>query len=128
MNTFNTLQEVFDFVVTKLMEQGVQSIDGTSCKYRKDGTASCPIRCAVGHLIPDEKYDISIENIPYMELDKSLFNGVFSEKLLEDSFLLDRLLENLQYVHDFSFHILFDEFNRLANDFGLNTKVLKNYE
>jgi len=53
----------------RLLEQS--AVDGTFpsyindptsyCLYRKDKTASCKQRCAIGVLIPDELYDPTIE-------------------------------------------------------------------
>lgn len=53
-----TMQEEFDIAVGSIIKQGERSYDDTtkSCMYRKNGRADCPIRCAVGHLISDDKY------------------------------------------------------------------------
>jgi hypothetical protein len=52
-----------------IAKQGQYSIkepdNGYSCRYRFDETAECPIRCLIGHCIPDENY------IPEMEGDMS---------------------------------------------------------
>jgi hypothetical protein len=52
-------QELFEFVIDKLIEQGVQSVDEYGdCMYRGvDGA-----KCAVGHLIKDEFYNEEYEN------------------------------------------------------------------
>lgn len=52
-----TKQEIYDYVIAKLREQGRPSMshDGGSsiiCAYRGDGNA----KCAIGHLIPDDRY------------------------------------------------------------------------
>ena len=55
------LQQVFNRVVNGLASQGwrrsVSPGDDGVCKYRGAGA----MRCALGHLIPDDKYDPSIE-------------------------------------------------------------------
>jgi hypothetical protein len=59
-----TEQEVFNKVVSGLASQGFQPsyTEGKGyCLYRKDQTATCKIRCGIGHLIPDDKYGISLE-------------------------------------------------------------------
>ena len=52
------LAQIFDFVKGKLLEQNRQALgtDGT-CFYRGDGGR----KCAIGHLIPDEKYTPEME-------------------------------------------------------------------
>ena len=61
--TYRTRQEIFDEVVAHLRKQGCRSMrsyDGTGtlkCAYRgAEGT-----RCAIGCLIPDDRYDESLE-------------------------------------------------------------------
>lgn len=41
---------------------------GTSCLYRKDKTAGCKQRCAVGLLIKDEDYDSDLDLSPAYEV------------------------------------------------------------
>lgn len=48
----HTAQEVFDFVCSKVIQQGRASKSGTACAYRgSDGD-----RCAFGHVIHDDDY------------------------------------------------------------------------
>lgn len=57
---FNSIQELFEFVVTKLWQQGKKSaVDGWCC-YR---TTTCDntLYCLFGVLIPDECYDEDME-------------------------------------------------------------------
>lgn len=65
MNIFDAMtapeQEIFDFVLAKIREQGRPSYspEGGTCYYRgPDGT-----KCAVGHLIPDEIYSSFMEGM-----------------------------------------------------------------
>lgn len=53
-------QRVFDHVVKHLLAQGVKSGDDSMCLYRSvvDGK-DC--KCAIGWLIPDDKYDPAFE-------------------------------------------------------------------
>lgn len=55
-----TIQEAFDLVATKLIEQGKPSMgsDG-QCMYRGPNNT----RCAAGWLIPDDKYNDEMEGI-----------------------------------------------------------------
>ena len=57
---YRTAQEIFDVSTKALIEQGFPSYDpdyGGTCYYRgPNGT-----KCAIGHLIPDDKYDPDFE-------------------------------------------------------------------
>lgn len=86
-----TPMQVVEFVRNKLMEQGRRSttIDNDSCMYRgHDNT-----KCAVGHLIPDDKYREEFEknNIATLVLD-------FPEIDLSNDWVV--LLVELQKIHD----------------------------
>jgi hypothetical protein len=53
-----TKQEIFDFIVGKLIEQGSPSIDkGISCLYRGPNG----LKCAIGHIMPDESHSLGLE-------------------------------------------------------------------
>ena len=52
-----TKQQVFDFVLEHLREQGEAAYEGGTCKYRTEDGKSC----AVGCLISDDTYDSSME-------------------------------------------------------------------
>jgi len=52
-----TKQEMFDKVAVHLLTQGKRSTQGTSCAYRGDGG----LKCAIGCLIPDERYSRDLE-------------------------------------------------------------------
>lgn len=51
-------QEIFDTAVAALIKQGEPSYDD-GCYYRGPGGA----KCAIGHLIPDEKYSEGLEGL-----------------------------------------------------------------
>lgn len=58
-----SMQETFDVVVEHLRKQGAKALqcveDNTACAYRgEDG-----MKCAVGVLIPDDKYSSSFEGL-----------------------------------------------------------------
>lgn len=96
-----TRQEIFYHVQRKLLQQGRRSTDanagvheGTSCVYRNiDG-----LKCAVGHLIPDDKYRSSFENTNFCEpmLAEALKSGGVDINDKETR----QLLRALQRVHD----------------------------
>lgn len=55
----NTSQEIFDYVIQRLLEQGKRSMTGEEgCKYRGDGGT----RCALGWLIPDDLYRAEMDD------------------------------------------------------------------
>jgi hypothetical protein len=56
----NTPQEIFDYVIQRLLEQGKRSMTGEEgCKYRGDGGT----RCALGWLIPDDRYHAEMDDL-----------------------------------------------------------------
>ena len=55
-----TRQEIFDKAWTGLKGQGfVQSLECGGCMYRGDNG----LRCAIGHIIPDSRYDEGLEGL-----------------------------------------------------------------
>lgn len=65
------LQEAFSAIVVALHKQGKKSQTRHSqleselkCMYRENHTAACPIRCGIGHIIPDDKYTPAMEFYP----------------------------------------------------------------
>ena len=67
-----TAQQVYDFVMGKLREQGVPSINSSGkCLYLYKG-----LKCGIGHLIPDGKHRPEMEiNSGKMDEDDHLFMG-----------------------------------------------------
>lgn len=58
-----TDQELFDRVAEHLLTQGKQAKQGTTCVYRApDGS-----KCAIGCLIPDEKYIPEFEDVNFSD-------------------------------------------------------------
>lgn len=86
-------------------------MDNGQCRYRSEGGLSC----AVGCLIPDEKYNESLEGKTI--LDPEVW-GLFQAEETG-------LLSSLQDVHDcFTPSCWCGELLRVARRFGLNTAVL----
>lgn len=83
-----TKQETFDKVVSHLMTQKERSTQfGVRCAYRGAGD----MKCAVGCLIPDDKYRADMEG-----LSVSTLAARFPELRLDHV----ELLGDLQYLHD----------------------------
>lgn len=85
-----TRQQIFDTVLARLREQGRASVNERGhCAYRGENGA----KCAVGHLMPDDKFDPEWEGSVY-DLPDEAFEamGVSGDDL---GFLL-----HLQKAHD----------------------------
>lgn len=85
-----TNQEMFDKVAAHLLAQGTPAMAGGKCRYRgANGT-----KCAIGCLIPDERYDARFEgDSVYAELVAKAA-GITSEQC--------PLAFELQHIHDSS--------------------------
>ena len=90
-------QMIYDMVRDHLMNQGKRAaqwrplLKKVECRYRgSNGTM-----CAIGCLIPDEKYDPSFEGrgVTGLPLDALVFAGVKDRSDV-------RFLEDLQDIHD----------------------------
>jgi hypothetical protein len=82
-------QKTFDTVVQHLRKQGKRALtDKGGCAYRGLGGT----KCAVGVLIPDDKYSESMEGLSANLLIANGYVDVFSCNLT--------LLESLQSIHD----------------------------
>lgn len=83
-----TQQEIFDEIVGGLIKQGKPSLNEFwQCSYRgRDGT-----KCAAGQIIPDDKYDVGMEN----HFFSTTFYGQqnFAHQML-------MFIEQLQSAHD----------------------------
>ena len=100
-----TNQEAFDKSLKHLRVQGVRAVDSReSCMYRIDG-----LKCAIGALIPDEKYDHDFEHMGASEpfiikafdgnFDKREFYRDLQESLhdsLDNDLFLIQLEQNAQ--------------------------------
>jgi hypothetical protein len=124
------LQQLFDKAAAAVIAQGRPSRsddlsdDGTVCRYRLDMTPECPIRCAVGHLIPDEVYDPRMDHGSTGGFGLS---GVLNAIGAGEHY---NALRALQAVHDQAIpdDNFVAEFKREAREvfarFNLDTKVL----
>jgi hypothetical protein len=99
-----TAQEIFDKVLTHLRKQKAAAMNGAGCVYRNDKEQSC----AVGCLIPDDKYRDTMEgtSVRYLrreevndgtDPDAQHFMQVLTDLGLEPHLYL---LESLQVAHD----------------------------
>lgn len=94
------MQKVFDGTARHLLKQGCKSADPRhplNCRYRADLTPACPIRCAAGFWIPDDRYDRVIENRGVQTPSVLGLIKVDGEALTPGSAML---LRDLQRCHD----------------------------
>lgn len=84
--------------VYKLLKQAKQSqVDG-SCMYRLDSIASCPIRCAVGHMIKDEHYTgVEEANVSDLSVLESVRKSLGMQYISEEQ---QDILSCIQVAHD----------------------------
>lgn len=99
--TFNSAQEVFEYVVSCLALQGkrcfVVNNNNEHCQYKNR-----KLRCAAGQLIPDSIYDPAMENMSWRELVESQQFPIFKD-FLNKSGLKDftNLIDRMQIcLHD----------------------------
>lgn len=87
-----TEQEIVDYVFLKVWEQGKQSrmsSERGKCAYRGHNN----LKCAVGWLIPDDKYTLEMEGLPVHMLVKNAYLKVTENRM-------QFILEEMQYWHD----------------------------
>ena len=98
----NHLQRVFDIIKSHLLAQGGPAIDGRgdgACAYRgQDGRT-----CAIGCLIPDERYHLGMEGkaVTHEDVGLSALRSDITDGLPDEAKLdfVDMLCE-LQSAHD----------------------------
>lgn len=127
-DTTITEQEIFEAVVTHLVNQGVMShaMDG-HCAYR----TSKGLKCAIGCLIPDSAYN---ENIEGLNTDQILDNqGVIFDSNFRTAMRRHRqLLLHLQTLHDDSAFMRDDSVLQRAkmvgDNFGLDSEFMEHLD
>ena len=58
----NDIQAAFNAMVRHLASMTERSMHDEMCRYRADLTPTCPTRCVVGALIPDDEYTPGLED------------------------------------------------------------------
>lgn len=112
-------QEIYDKVAEALLKQGCASVgEDSTCLYRgPNGT-----RCAIGHLMPDESYDLEFEGTIAAGLPMTkLIPGIKKKNL--------PLLYELQSAHDNWLVSNIEKWKidmkRIAVEFQLKTDILE---
>lgn len=91
-----TEQDVFDIAAWHLLEQGERASMGGGCLYR----TPFGMRCPVGWLIPDAEYRTAFEGRRVGRLPDAARGCHCSPEFVEFLQRFERLLSNLQQVHD----------------------------
>lgn len=92
-----TRKEYFDLLVKSASDGTFPSVSDTlSCMYRGNSNASCPQRCAIGVLIPDEKYHPNMERMKCSFLFERF---PFMKTFMPDGLTLNDL-KGIQSGHD----------------------------
>ncbi len=116
-----TKQETFDKVVRALRKQGSKAMNSQrQCVYRT--TDGC--KCAAGHLIPDDRYEPSMEGLGVCDFEKGGSDPTPLELLLKElGYDLD-LVADLQACHDMSSSVSFlPEFTGKARSLALDNDL-----
>jgi len=123
-----TNQEIFDKVLHAIRQQGRAAVDNytsgngspiTICRYRKiDKETGAVLKCAAGHLIPDDRYSESFEGLPAGAVWEL---GAFPDITEKQAGFL---LSDLQNAHDHSLHNgslskWEENMQRIAKNYGL---------
>lgn len=108
-------QAAFNKALKGITEQGKLSLEGKSCRYvSKDGC-----KCSIGHLIPPERYDASIEGKSIWQLFSDKGFETIANLMGEDVIYEDvAFLAYLQGAHDEATSI--EDFKILMSDIARN--------
>lgn len=86
-----TAQEVFNTIVTALLDQNEQSLDADGeCAYRGEGG----LKCAAGHIIPDSEYKPDMES---WKVSNWRVAGIVERIVGQENM---ELVRELQWTHD----------------------------
>lgn len=123
MNLNETMQHIFDTVVPLVIQQGKGSFIyrsplESSCAYRGDGG----LKCAIGFLIEDSRYEQSFEGTPakmVMDCLDWVPNSNLDLRQFRNSSRFEGFLHTLQTCHDNASRSadFVKEFKRLCVDF-----------
>lgn len=91
-----TAREIFEKVKTSLLSQAESSKFNGKCFYRHPFDN---LKCAIGHLIPDELYQSTIENCLVKQLPDNILDHILPDDFDREtgiSFLIE-----IQLIHDY---------------------------
>lgn len=114
-----TNQDAYNIVAKHLLTQLAQSIyPSGNCVYRGKGGK----KCAIGCLIPDELYDVSIEG---STVDREKVQDIMDQIIVDPDFML---LTDLQYIHD---QVPVSEWkerlSKTAAEYGIDDIILREF-
>ena len=95
-----SFEDLKQYILTKLIEQGRRSADTYGdCKYRMIDENNNILKCAVGHVIPDELYNPNMEDETLGNLLRLYTNSLLIEEMPELE-IYKQELKDLQHIHD----------------------------
>lgn len=107
-----TLQEIYDKVRAHLLTQNAKSIGPGGCRYYGPNG----LKCAVGCLVPPDKYSEGIEDQSVFDIRDHLQDDIPKEDLN-----LDYMLQDLQSCHDNHYPVLWPSvLDEIAHKYGLH--------
>lgn len=118
---YKSQQEIFDTIVTHLRKQGVRAVDPETgkCCYRTSDEYGRILKCAVGCLIPDDKYTLNIEGAG---VGKPVVLACLPPDINHNRLEVLDLLRKMQKLHDLSMKDTSEMewgFKQVAKTFGL---------
>jgi hypothetical protein len=117
-------QDLFNFVLLKITEQGEPSYEDDKCLYRMIKSDGTVLKCGAGQLIPDEVYDPSMEGkaafvISYFQLNLRKQIHLISDMQSAH----DRAARNCLNFEDKPFIELFNDYMKeVAKNYDLKLK------
>ena len=116
-----TRQEIFDTIVAHLHAQGQPAISGSSCFYR----SPTGLKCAVGCLIPDDKYSQEIEHDAVTSAPVQDWAYRVGLTFIRDH---KAFLSRMQDVHDIHAQgrVFLPAMQDVVREYGLSTELLMN--
>lgn len=113
----SSLQEIYNYVTRFLLNQNEKAISSGVCKYRTKNSQGKELKCAVGCILPDSKYDAVYENLILSNLP--YFNPMKNSNDRQTRLKYD-LLREFQMIHDFNDVVKWHQkFESLAKKYDL---------
>lgn len=121
-----TYQDLFDTVADHLLTQREACTEAGDCVYRGPNG----LKCAIGALIPDDKYDETLEGDPGSEALRRIGHPLCdtAENPNRDTVFMN-LVDELQRIHDEEDPAKWmDYLYSLGDTYNLDNSILSNYE
>lgn len=128
MMEFQNEQELFDYIVSRIIAQGRAAMEGNQCVYHSPDKS---LKCAAGHTITDDEYTLLISEFGYVQVEGCPlddFKGAlpFNHALR----IYNSLVEELQSAHDNSANSMafMEYFLAEAKEIAVSRKLSFNFD